>query len=155
MRVLLFLVALLPVVAFAQSAGIALGTGSFDSNAPVDVTSDSLSLDQDSGQAVFEGNVLVVQGGLRMSAAKISVTYGDDGVTALTATGGVTLVTPTEAAEAQEATYTVADASAVLSGDVLLTQGNATISGDRLFIDLQSGTGRMEGNVRTVLGATQ
>lgn len=154
-RVFAIFLALLPAVVGAQSAGISLGTGGFDRAAPVDVTSDSLSLDQDSGQAVFDGNVLVVQGDLRMSAGRIVVTYGDDGVSELTATGGVTLVTPTEAAEAREAVYTVASGAAVLTGDVLLTQGQAAISGDRLVLDLESGTGRMEGNVRTVLGGTQ
>lgn len=151
-RVLTLLCLFLPAVAAAQGAGISLGGGSFDSSAPVDVTSDSLSLDQESGQAVFDGNVLVVQGDLRMSAARIVVDYGDQGVSRLRATGGVTFVTPTEAAEAREASYTVQGGDVILSGDVLLTQGQATISGDRLAIDLASGKGVMEGNVRTILG---
>lgn len=154
-RVLFFLAVFLPGALLAQGAGISLGTANFDSDAPVDVTSDSLSLDQDSGEAVFEGNVLVVQGDLRMSAGRIVVDYGDDGVSELTASGGVTLVTPTEAAEAREAVYTVATGNAVMMGDVLLTQGQAAISGDRLVIDLKSGAGRMEGNVRTVLGGQE
>ena len=153
-RVLAFLILLSPAAAAAQGAGISLGSSSFDSGAPVDVTSDSLSLNQETGQAVFDGNVLVVQGEIRMSAARIVVDYGDDGVTNLNATGGVTFVTPTEAAEAQEASYAVADGDVVLTGDVLLTQGANTVAGDRLVIDLESGTGRMEGRVRTVLGGS-
>jgi lipopolysaccharide export system protein LptA len=33
---------------------------------------------------------------------------------------------------------------------VVLTQGPATITGDRLVADLRAGTGRIEGRVRTV-----
>ena len=34
----------------------------------MEVTSDELSIDQATGQAIFDGNVLVVQGDIRMSA---------------------------------------------------------------------------------------
>ena len=110
------------------------------------------------GKATFDGNVLVVQGDVRMSAGKVSIEYsvGEDdsanGVSRLLASGGVTFVTATEAVEAQEATYSVADSLVTLSGDVLLTQGSTAISGERLIIDLKSGDGRMEGRVRTVIG---
>jgi lipopolysaccharide export system protein LptA len=36
-----------------------------------------------------------------------------------------------------------------MTGDVLLTQGQAAIRGGRLVIDLKSGAGRMEGGVTT------
>jgi lipopolysaccharide export system protein LptA len=35
----------------------------------------------------------------------------------------------------------------VMSGNVLVTQGPTALSADRLIYDLQSGDGRMEGNV--------
>ena len=54
------------------------------------------------------------------------------------------------AEEAAEAIYTVETGDLVLSGDVLLTQGPSAISGERLVVDLDAGTGRMEGRVRTV-----
>ena len=55
-----------------------------------------------------------------------------------------------DAAEAGEAVYSVAEGVVTLSGDVLLTQGRNAIAGDRLVVDLSSGNGRMEGRVRTV-----
>ena len=142
-------------MATAQGASIALGTEAFDRTQPVEVTADELSIDQSNGQAVFDGNVLVVQGEVRLSAGKVLIEYaqngdGPNGVSRLVASGGVTFVTASDAAEAAEATYSVADATVVLSGDVLLTQGANAIAGDRLVIDLNSGSGRMEGRVRTV-----
>ena len=37
-----------------------------------------------------------------------------------------------------------------MTGDVILTQGPNALSGERLIVDLTSGTGRMEGRVRTI-----
>ncbi len=141
--------------ALAQGADIALGTRSFDRTQTVEVTADELSVDQSNGQAVFDGNVLVVQGEVRLSAGKVTVEYSMDGaapsgVSRLVASDGVTFVTPAEAIEAQEATYSVADGTVRLSGDVILTQGQNAISGESLTLDLNAGSGRMEGRVRTV-----
>jgi lipopolysaccharide export system protein LptA len=134
--------------------GTAVGFGGLrqDPAAPVEVTADALTIDQAAGHAVFDGNVLVVQGALRLTAARVEVEYGDSGqgIRQLNATGGVTLVTTAEAAESREATYEVGSGALVMSGEVLLTQGQATISGERLVADLRAGTGRMEGRVKTV-----
>ncbi|MCV6592018.1 MAG: LptA/OstA family protein [Silicimonas sp.] len=142
-------------IALAQGAAIALGTGAFDKTQPVEVTADQLSVNQGDGSAVFDGNVLVVQGDLRLSAAKVTVEYAQEngtpsGIARLLASGGVTLVTASDAMEAREATYTVESGKVRLSGDVLLTQGASAIAGDLLSIDLESGNGVMEGRVRTV-----
>lgn len=147
----------LPAAAAAQGAGFSLSGGGIDTDAPVEITADSLSLDQSSGSAVFDGNVLVVQGDLRLSAGRIEVAYGTEGggIERLIATGGVTLVTPDEAAEAASATYDVAGGRVVMEGDVLLTQGAASIAGDRLVFDIEAGTGRVEGRVRTVFGGSR
>ena len=140
--------------AFAQSAAIDLGMKDFDKTQPVEVTADALSVNQQDGTAVFDGNVLVVQGEVRMSAGNVRVEYGQSGgssgISRLIATGGVTFVTATDAVEAREADYSVDAGTVRLTGDVLLTQGQNAISGDTLTVDLGSGSGTMEGRVRTV-----
>ena len=148
-----------PTITLAQGANIDLGSSAFDSGQPVEVTADTLSVDQSTGQAIFQGNVLVVQGSVRLSAARVEIEYAADeggapnGIERLKASGGVTFVTATDAAEAQEAIYTIDSSRVVLSGGVLLTQGATAISGDQLVVDLKSGSGRMEGGVRTVISA--
>lgn len=153
---------LFTVVAFsasAQGANIALGTTGFDVAQPVEVSADTLNVDQGTGEAIFDGNVLVVQGDVRLSADRLKVVYGTDsdgnasGIERLEASGGVTFVTAADAAEAQEAVYAVADGQVTLSGNVLLTQGASAISGERLVLDLETGTGQMEGRIRTIIGA--
>jgi lipopolysaccharide export system protein LptA len=64
--------------------------------------------------------------------------------------GRVLFASPSEAAEADEAEYTIASGEVVMTGDVLLTQGSSTISGNRLVYNLDAGTGSMEGRVQTV-----
>ena len=156
-RVLVFFaLAVVPMAAHAQSS-VALGGLAFDNSAPIEVSADNLSVDQNDGAAVFEGNVVVAQGELRLAADFIRVEYATDAegnrtpaIGQVKATGGVTFVSGSDAAEAQDAVYTVDSGDLVLTGDVLLTQGQNAIAGDRLTVDLNSGTGRMEGRVRTV-----
>ncbi|WP_108258657.1 LptA/OstA family protein [Mangrovicoccus ximenensis] len=161
MRLSLFLTLMLalPAPLLAQGTGVSLGgVARNDSGAPVEVTADQLEMNQTEGTALFTGDVLVVQGELRLAAPRILVEYarlpdgslGED-VEQITASGGVTMVTPSEAAEAGEAVYSPVRNEVVMTGDVLLTQGPNTLNGQRLVIDLATGTGRMDGRVRTVI----
>ena len=141
--------------AASQSANIAVGTGAFDASLPVEVTADELSVDQSNGKAVFDGNVLIVQGEVRLSAGTVTIEYAEEGsanaISRLLASGGVTFVTASDAAEARDAVYSVSDGTVTLSGNVLLTQGANAIAGDKLVVNLSDGNGRMEGRVRTVI----
>ena len=137
----------------AAQTGIVLGGIEADPQAPVEITSDSLTVDQQSGTAVFTGNVVIGQGELRLAAARVRVVYGEAAgeIARLEASGGVTFVTATEAAEAQEAVYDLQAGRLVLTGEVLLTQGQSALSAERMVVDLEAGTAQMEGRVRTVL----
>ena len=145
---------LLALPALAQMA-IGFGGVAHDSSQQIEVTSDSLSVDQATGTAIFAGNVVVIQGDLRMAAEEVSVFYGTAGgvqeVDRVIATGGVLLTRGEDAAEGNRADYSVGTGSMVLTGDVLVTQGRTAIAGDRLSIDLNTGNGTVEGRVRTVL----
>lgn len=72
------------------------------------------------------------------------------GIDHMIATGNVTLTTGAEAAEAEKASYVVATGIVEMEGDVLLTQGPNALSGEKLYIDLNAGTGRMAGRVKTI-----
>ena len=140
--------------AMAQGAGVAFGGLTQDTSAPVNVTSDELAVDQASGLATFTGNVVVTQGDLKLTAPRVEVAYTADrsAIETVHATGGVTIVSPTDAAEGREAVYTIGTGEVVMTGDVLLTQATSAISGQRLVIDLDTGKGAMTGRVQTVFG---
>lgn len=140
-----------PLLLSAQGTTIDFGGLKTDTTLPVEVTADSLTVTQADGVAVFSGNVLVTQGDMKLSAGEVRVEYGTDGtgISRLFASGGVTLKAGTDAAEAVEAVYTVATGEVVMQGHVLLTQGQAAISGEKLVVSLKDGTGKMEGRVTT------
>lgn len=142
----------LPLPAAAQT--VAFGGIKADTRAPVEVTAETLKVDQSTGQANFTGNVLIGQGQMRLSADSVTVTYAQGGqqkIKTLNASGGVTLVNGPDAAEAKEAVYDVETGNIVLTGDAIVTQGQNVLAGDRIEVNLTDGTASVAGRVRTVL----
>ena len=152
MRALALALLLLTGTSVAAQTNLDLGGLSGDTDAPVEITADTLSVDQAAGTAEFSGSVVIGQGELRLAADRVNVTYDEasGAVTRMQAEGNVTFVTAAEAAEAQSADYDVVSGTLTLTGDVLLTQGPSAIAAERMVVDLGSGTARMEGRVRTV-----
>ncbi|WP_203228027.1 LptA/OstA family protein [Roseovarius dicentrarchi] len=141
----------------AQGMQVAFGSTVQDSGLPVEVTAENLDVDQTDGTAVFTGNVLIGQGQMRLSAPRVLVVYLENrsGIARLSATGGVTLVSGDDAAEAQNADYDVQTGMIAMSGDVLLVQGATALTADNMAVDTVAGTARMTGRVKTVLQPEQ
>ena len=136
----------------AQGTKVGFGSVKADPDAPVEVTADQLDVDQDNGQAVFQGNVVVGQGVMRLSAPRLLVVYKPEGgIDRLEATGGVTLVSGEDAAESDRADYTIDDGVVVMTGNVLLTQGANALTAQRMTVNLVTGTAQMSGRVKTIL----
>lgn len=152
LAVLLPFLASVALDASAQSASVTFGTLKQNPDAPVEVSADTLSVDQASGSAVFTGNVVIGQGEMRLAASEVRVTYGNDGqgIKRLLASGGVTLVSGPDAAEAQNADYSIETGTIVMTGDVLLTQGLSALTADKMTVNLRDGTAQMNGRVKTV-----
>ena len=151
-RLIVFMAAIFLGSTAAAQTNINLGGISADPSAAVEVTADNLTVDQDTGTAVFSGNVVIGQGNLRISAGNVSVVYSEatGDIAQLLASGGVTFVTDTEAAEASEADYNLTSGMLILSGNVLLTQGASALSADKMTVNLNTGNAQMSGRVRTV-----
>ena len=137
---------------------VGFGGTAHNSSDPIEITSDSLAVDQENGTATFSGNVIVVQGDLRMAAEEIAVVYDLDeqgntqDVREVIGSGGVLITRGTEAAEGERALYQVAEDLLTMNGNVLVTQGTGAVSGDRLVVNMLTGEGAVDGGrVRTVL----
>lgn len=147
-------------VAGQASAQVAVGFGGVphDAQQAVEAVSDSLIIDQTTGRAVFIGNVVIVQGDLRIAAERVEVIYpeadGQQNVQEVIATGGVLVTRGEDTAEGNAARYDVAAALLTMTGDVLVTQGTTTIGGEEMVIDMTTGNGTVSGRVRTVLTPT-
>ena len=139
----------LPV--FAQTS---LSLDGFSSNpdGPIEMAADKLTVSQTDGSDQFEGNVLISSEDIKILAELLVVTYlKSGGINQLRASGGVTVVTKTESAEATTAVYDLVNQNLILRGDVLLTQGQNAISSDTMTIDLKTGAAIIEGRVSTTL----
>ena len=154
-RVLFLSLALVfgPAVGNAQETRVAFGNTQADTSAPVEVTADNLDVNQVDGSAEFSGDVLVIQGEMRMSAARVFVVYDRENsrIARLEATGDVLLVSGDDAAEADRADYEIDSGTIVMTGNVLLTQGPSALSSQRMTVDLETGSARMAGRVKTIL----
>lgn len=154
LRPLMIALMLSATPAAVPAQNVAFGGMKADTSAPVEVASDSLSVNQGDGSAVFTGNVVIGQGAMRLSAESVTVEYveGDQTrIKSLHAKGKVTLVSGQDAAEATEAVYQVESGNVTLTGDVVLTQGQNVLTGDQMTVNLATGTAQVDGRVRSVL----
>lgn len=132
---------------------MAFGSVNADPSLPVEVTSETLNVNQEDGSAEFIGNVIVIQGEMRLTADRVLVIYNEErsAIERMEATENVVLVSPPDAAEGDWAEYTIDSGVIEMKGNVLLTQGPSIISGDEMIANLTSGTATMSGRVKTIL----
>ncbi len=151
---------LMPMIlslALAAAPALAQNTGfgnAQDTKLPVEVTSEQLSVDQKTGVATFTGKVVIVQGQMRLAADRVTVTYaqGDKRrISAMHAEGNDTMVSGEDAAESRAADYDVESGNVVLTGDVLMTQTGNVVAGEKVVVNLATGTAQASGRVRSVL----
>ncbi len=140
-------------VSAAQETQVSFGTLQVDTSLPVEVTAEKLDVDQASGEAIFEGDVLIAQGDMRLTAPRVLVVYDAEtrAIARMEATGGVTLVSGPDAAEANRADYTIDSGVIVMTGNVLLTQGPSALSSEKMTVNLTTGSAQMVGRVSTIL----
>lgn len=146
------ILAIAPLSVSAQGTGLTFSGLNAVRGLPVEISADSLDVDNSTGESLFSGNAVLAQGDMRLAAPRIRIIYdasGDGRIQRLEASGGVMLVTAQEEAEAQTAEYEVIAGVVRMRGSVMLTQGRNVLTGDRLDVNLQTGQGRMDGNVRT------
>lgn len=145
--------------ASAQGADGPFAGFKHDRSEPIEITSDALEVRQAEELAIFSGAVIAGQGTLRLEADRVEVSYdqeessGDTGaIKKMRAEGNVFLTNGAETAKGAWAEYDVVSGMMFMGGSdnaaVILTQGNNAISGQRLVINLNDGTGRMEGGAK-------
>jgi len=147
------LLTVVPVAGMAQGFQVGFGQMQQDTGLPVEVTAETLSVNQSDGSAVFEGKVDVSQGDMRMTADKVNVHYNQEtqAIARLVAEGNVLLVQGPDAAEANQAIYSIDDGTVEMTGNVTVVQSKTTITADKMRLNLTDNTAQMSGNVKTVL----
>jgi len=144
------LLALLAAPAGAQGVSALRG---HDSNAPIDISSDRIEVQDRADRAIWVGNVHVVQGDMVMDSARMTVAYSkattpgaNPQIKRIDASGNVTVVSRTERARGNFGIYDLDKRVITLIGGVVLTRAGNTVSGARMVIDLDSGRATVDGN---------
>jgi lipopolysaccharide export system protein LptA len=147
--------------------------GQFENkDAPVQIEAATLEVHDKSKTATFSGNVQVVQGDTTMRCRSLVVFYGQEvgigeagggetatGTTAkstlggtkgaqnirrIEARGGVTVLTKDQSASGDLGIYDLKTKTITLSGNVVVSQGQNVIHGERVVVDTETGNARVE-----------
>jgi len=139
--------------ALAQSQGSISALKGHDSKAPIDLSADRAEAQDRADRAIFSGNVVVRQGDLTLRTARLTLAYASqDGIdiNRIDASGGVTVVSPSEIARGDFAVYDLNEGLITMVGNVRLEREGSFLSGGRLTIDLDTGRAVMDGGLRGV-----
>lgn len=139
-------------------------------DAPVQIEAATLEVHDKSKTATFSGNVQVVQGDTTMKCRNLVVFYGQEvgigessaetttatiktplggprgaqSVRRIEARGNVTVVTKDQSASGDLGVYDLKNKTITLSGNVVVSQGQNVIHGERVVVDTETGNARVE-----------
>jgi len=140
--------ALAGVAAIASAQGVS-SLKNHDAGAPVDFAADRIELQDRADRAVLTGNVDVLQGDMRLKAARVTIAYASAAqtqVTRIDASGGVTLMSRTETARSQFATYDLRTRLVTMIGNVsIMRASQGETKGNRMVLNLNTGYATLDG----------
>jgi lipopolysaccharide export system protein LptA len=141
-------------------------------NQPVQIEAATLEVRDKTKQATFSGNVQVVQGETTMKCQSLVVFYGQEvglgadgtpvaatttaakstpgmpqgaqNIRRIEARGGVTVITKDQNASGDLGVYDLKTKTITLSGNVVVSQGQNVIHGERVVVDTTTGNARVE-----------
>lgn len=155
----------MPQSALAQQQNVPNALQGFSQNKdkPVQIEAASLEVRDKDKVATFSGNVIVTQGDTTMRCKSLLVYYdtdskssggmkaaqpgpgGSSSIKKLEALGGVHVTQKDQTATGDKGLFDMKTNSITLSGNVLITQGQNILRGERLVVDMGTGAARVEG----------
>lgn len=139
--------------------------GSLGSNKePIKIDADRLDVFDRESRAVFQGNVVAVQGDSTMKCTTLTVFYeqnrnqpggakapappeqasADNAIRKIDCKGPVTIVSKTQVATGDDATFDRVSNKVMLTGNVALSDGPNVTRGERIVYDLNTGIANVE-----------
>ncbi|MFN3231394.1 MAG: LptA/OstA family protein [Alphaproteobacteria bacterium] len=149
-----FLGILLLLVTGGTVAAAQTGFGGHNGKDPIQFAADRLDVRKEGRVATFSGNVEANQGDLNLIANEVRVYYtggSEDeaglggAVSRIDTRGNVKLSSRGDTANAVWAVYDIERQLVTLGGNVVLTQGETQLRGDRVELDLDTGQSRVVG----------
>jgi lipopolysaccharide export system protein LptA len=115
-----------------------LGLGKHDSNAPIDVSSDSFGSDVKAENGDYVGNVIVTQGNMKMRSDRMHFDTSKGSLSVITATGHVVVNAPNGTGTGDHGVYDLNTHLVTLTGHVVLTKQKDVMRGTKLVMDLST-----------------
>lgn len=146
--------ALSPVVLAATLTLLATTAAALpeDRTQPIRLEAGRGQLDQKTGVSVYEGNVVISQGSMRLTADTVTIHAKDNAFQRMEAAGAPatlryqpTADKPEIQGTSQRVEYDVTAAKVIMSGNARLTQGQDQFSGERVEYDLKDDVVRARG----------
>lgn len=123
-----------------------------DRNQPIQLEAGQGQLDQKTGISVYQGNVVITQGSMRLTADTATIYIKDNTFQRMDATGGPATLRYRPAADKPEiqgtskrVEYDVPTGKVTMTGTVRVVQGQDTFNGERLEYDLKDDVIRARG----------
>ena len=148
MRVILLLAFLTSAPVMAQTQAV---IGKHDANAPINVSADKFLADSNAKTGTWSGNVLVVQGDMRMRAnsVRLNVTGKDNKPDKILATGNVVVDSPNSGTvTGDNGVYDVVARTVTMTGKVVLTRQKDVMRGSQLTVNLETGVATLGGGAK-------
>ena len=145
---------IMAAAALITAAILPVSTGA---QTPQDNTRAAVQYGADAGEYTPEGFALrgraeVTQGTNRIRADAIQGFTNNGDLTRVEASGNVYFVTPSQNMRGNRAVYNLVDGTVVVTGDVVLTQGQNVLTGGRLVYNVRTETARIESAGNRVRG---
>lgn len=121
-----------------QSSGAASLLGGHNSNQPINVSSDTFEGDLATKIGTYIGNVIVIQGDMRMRADRVKVNVAQGKPTRIEATGKVVVNSKSGIATGDDGIYELASHTITMTGHVVLTKEKDVMRGTKLVMDMNT-----------------
>lgn len=127
--------------------------GPHDNNAPINISSDSFQADLNGKTGTWSGNVVVIQGDMKLRANTVRMTTVNDKADKVTANGNVVVDSPKSGtATGDNGVYSVVPRTVLLTGNVVLKKGKDVMRGSQLTVNLATGQATLGGGVKGQTG---
>jgi lipopolysaccharide export system protein LptA len=139
----------LAVPAMAAPAGNSLVTKS-DSNQPINISSDSFQADLNGKTGTWQGNVVVVQGDMKLRANTVHMSTVNGKADKVLADGNVVVDSPRSGTiTGEKGVYSVVPRVVVMTGNVVMKKNKDVMRGAQLTVNLNTGQANLGGGVKT------
>ena len=121
----------------------------FDSSKPIQVNADTFLADLNAETGTYRGNVVVVQGDIKLHADEVRVVAPDGKARRMEAHGHVVVDSPSGTAIGDTGIYDVVGRVIHLTGHVVLTKGHNVMRGSALDVHMAIGRSASDGDRRS------